>query len=221
MKIKKLNLATFAVAAMAFVLTSCGGGGGGGSVKTNEYFGDIPKMQSEICDKNQELEGFKELEVPSQNDYSKYAELEKEVKNLKTTVRSKIEEYFNTNKMEGKAIPFETTANVSDYKITSVKLDKVDGYGVILSVDFDLLNPTKKFLKNHEGFKTMFKAVDETGNALLVDKGRTYLSENFKKGEISNTSISFSFEQMCKLGNFAKIVAIDRDEYNKIRKELK
>ena len=212
MKIKKLNLATLAVAAMAFVLTSCGGGS---SVKTNEYFGDIPKMQSEICDKNQELEAL------SQNDYAKYAELEKEVKNLKKTVRSKIEEYFNTNKMEGKAIPFETMANVSDYKITSVKLDKVDGYGVILSVDFDLLNPTEKFLKNYEGFKTMFKAVNGTGNALLVDKGRTYLSKNFKKGEISNTSISFSFEQMCKLGNFAKIVAIDRDEYNKIRKELK
>lgn len=218
MKIKKLNLATFAVAAMAFALTSCGGGS---SVKTNEYFGDIPKMQSEICDKNQELEGFKELEVPSQNDYAKYAELEKEVKNLKKTVHSKIEEYFNTNKMEGKAIPFETSTNVSDYKITSIKLDKVDGYGVILSVDFDLLNPTKKFLKNYEGFKTMYKAVNEAGNPLLVDEGRTYLSKNYKKGETSNTSISFSFEQMCKLGDFAKIVAIDRDEYNKIRKELK
>jgi hypothetical protein len=214
---KILNLFQIALMCVSILIfISCGGGN---SVKSNEFFGDIPVIMSEAAQVDKELDEINNSEGDvTEKMLNKMTALETQFEELEESSEEKVKEYFESNNFAGKDIPFETSADVKDHEIKSIKIDKVDGYGVKLSVDFDFFNPSEKFLKNYENYKLYFKAVDKDGNVLLVEDATYNVNRKpqYKKGEISTAYISIPYLSMSKLGDFAKFVSISTDEFKSI-----
>lgn len=203
------NLKIVITVVVLALLTSCGGNQKPG--KSNKFFGDLPKLSSEIMQPKWEMEKLEKKannissEKELKNLMLKAQELEKKSNEKEEEIKPKIKEYTANSGLSGKEIPFEVSKGVDECLIESIKIDNMQGDWLNLSVKFNLLNPTEKFLKNWEGFRIYFSFVDKDDNEIFKDDA-IFIEKNYTEGKISSTSISLSIKQLASLGNFAKII---------------
>lgn len=214
---------------VACVLMSCGGGNSNSNsgvveaVKSNGFFGDLPNLTTEMLEPQKELAALekKSKDITTEKElgqiFEKAMELNEKIKQKESEMEPKIKEYFAGSGLVGTELPFEVSPAVDRYSVKSIKIKELKGDWLVMTVDFDLLKPTEKFLKGWEGYQIYFNIVDASGKTIFTDPAYLFNIKDYKEGETSQVLISFSYSQISQLGDFAKMVAVTHEEYNKAR----
>ncbi len=201
------GLATIVV----FLLTSCGGGGGS-TTTTNEYLGKLPALEKKYYEKITEIK----QEIKESSDLKGAFELSKKQEALQEERDKKIDEYIASNPLT-KPLPFEALSG-TPYTIKEVTVNKASAgnLNIKFSVTID------EDMKNKYGGieKTLFiyyKAVDSQGTDIPDSKtvATNFKRIELKKGVEYEAFGSWQSDEVSKMEDFAKIVEITKEEYNK------
>lgn len=204
---KKIVTSFLVLTVISFFLIGCGGGP---SIKKNEYLGELPSLEKYYYEKTQEME----KKIKDNTDMNAVLKLSKEMEDLKTERKTKIEEYAATKPF--KALPVEAIKR-EEYTIKDAVVNNVT-YGT-LNIKFNI--KVNKTVKNEYGATekwlfVYYKAVDSKGADIPNSKT---VATNFSRMDIVEgldyeafgtwqTKATINFE------DFAKIVEITKEEYD-------
>lgn len=203
---KKTIISFLTLTLFSFLLIGCGGGP---SIKKNEFLGELSSLEKFYYEKTQE----QEKKIKDNTDMNAVLKLSKEMDDLKTERKTKIEEYAATNPF--KTLPVQAIERTA-YTIKDAVVNNVT-YGT-LNIKFNIkVNET---IKNEYGgiekwLFVYYKAVDSKG--VDIPNSKT-VATNFNRMDIvegldyeafgtwqSKATINFE--------DFAKIVEITKEEY--------
>lgn len=201
-------LTTFlSLTVISFFLIGCGGGP---SIKKNEFLGELPSLEKYYYEKTQE----QEKKIKDNTDMNSVLKLSKEMDDLKTERKTKIEEYAATK-------PFKTlhvqAIERTAYTIKDAVVNNVT-YGT-LNIKFNIkVNET---VKNEYGgiekwLFVYYKAVDSKG--VDIPNSKT-VATNFSRMDIVEGLDYEAFgtwqsKATVNFEDFAKIVEITKEEYD-------
>ncbi len=200
---KFLKLLGFALFTIAMFIVSCDGGV---STKNNKFLGKVPTINKKYRTKLDKKE--KAIEECTKIDEA--FKLEKEKKLLKKEQGLKIAEYIKTSAICGKQIPLEVIKG-SMFTLNKVMIDTVYSNGRV-QFEFDLTINNDVKPQRFTPF-VYFKAIDSQGNDIVGAKTVSAGNRsNIKpKSKITTRGILEAY----LLEDFAKIIEITAEEYNK------
>ncbi len=186
-------------------LASCGASGG--KMHTNAYLGKWPSMEMHY---HKEISAMKK-ELKECTDLEKAFKLDKELKQKKEEMEQEIDDYLSKNPIK-EPLPFEPL-HETPYTIGEIAVAKTQANSLKLdfpiSIDQDIEGTNRLTL--------YFKALDQEGNDIEDSKsvagsmGRPSL----KAGSTFVISGYWQNKTLCNMEDFAKVVEISREEYNR------
>ena len=206
---KNHNLLLPCIVSAIILLCSCGGKS---NSKANDYFGEFPSMQKQyIAELDNQEQSTKEI-----TDLAKAEKLFKENEQLKSEMKSKVEEYVATNPFS-KPIPFEPLAGTKyTVKNVSVNLAQLGNLNLkfAITINSDIVSLEGNV---EESLSIYYKAVDSKG--MDIPGSITVASNATRANLIAGTEYeafgSWNSQTIAQLEDFAKIIEIKRDEYDK------
>ena len=202
-----------------FFLLNCGGGSST-SIKDNKYFGKYPSFLKQSYSEAQDIDK-KITEAAKENDAKKANELSEKAKQKKKEFADKIETYLDENPIKNNELLFEPLKN------THYTIDKVYPHYKKIPNRLDIVFMVK-MEKDTEQFSVYYKALDSKGNEIANSKsvvsktgareyksGKGYFTKAFKAGTELKIQDALSDIQVMNFEDFAKLVEITKEEYNK------
>lgn len=207
----KLSIAVLVLVSM-MLLTSCGGSVIGTGYSGNEYLNQLPSIA-----KDYEIKiAAKEKEIHDCTDMDEAFKLEKELDLLKEDWDAKIKESHAANPVY-KSLPFEELAN-APYKVTGLQVEQDKVYKSNVTIKFDITIP--RDIKNEYGsfeknLFIFFQALDKAGNEIpeVISVATNATRNELKAG--STLVVTGQLGPLAKLGDFAMLRLISREDYDK------
>ncbi len=178
--------------------------GCGGNVQ-NEFLGEVPSIAKNYDNKIE----AKEKAMEDCNDITEAFKLEKEKKKLEKERNAKIEEYVAANPLT-KPLPFETLPGAA-FTVKEAAITKSGSLRISIKVDKDL---TKQGGVLGNRLFIYYKVVDSAGKEIQYTKNAAtkFGGKALKAGTEYDLSSSWPMRYM---ENFAKLVQITKEEYNR------
>ncbi|MCD6180441.1 MAG: hypothetical protein J7K39_11115 [Bacteroidales bacterium] len=201
---------------MIFIIIFLMGCGGGSSSKNNEYLGELPSIEKKYA--NQIDKKSKEIEECT--DMKDAFKLDKEKKLLKEEKKKAIEEYVASHPLI-KDLPFQALPN-NKYTINKVVVNKATSGNLNIKFLITINEEIKgKYGSTNKNLFIYFKAVDSEGNYI---PNSTTVATNFKSvlltaGTEYEAFGSWQNKATRNMEDFAKIVEITREEYDKNKRK--
>jgi hypothetical protein len=187
------------------LLAACGGSGK--RMTTNEYLGKWPSMEAQY---HNGISAMKK-ELKECTDLEKAFKLDKEMKQKKEEMEQEIDDYLSRNPIK-EPLPFEPL-HETPYTIGEIALVKTQANS--LKLDFPI--SIDEDIEGTHRLTLYFKALDQEGNDIEDSKsvaggmGRPSL----KAGSTFVVSGYWQNKTLRNMADFAKIVEISREEYNR------
>ncbi len=207
---KKLRLISGLMIITMFFLNSCGGGGF--STTENEFLGKLPSIEKNYAEQLDEME----TKIKECTDLEKAFKLEKEKGLLKEEKEKAIEEYVAANPLN-KELPFEALAGTK-YTINKVVVNKARAGNLNIKFLITINEEMRgKYGSLEKTLFVYFKALDSEGNYIA---NSTTVATNFASMKlVAGTEYeafgSWQSKATRNMEDFAKIVEITREEYDK------
>lgn len=194
-------------------LSSCGGGS---STKDNEFLGKLPSIEKNYANQLDE----KENEIKECTDMKDAYKLEKEKKLLEEEKKETIAEYVAAHPLN-KDLPFQPLPDTK-YTIEKVVVNKASSSNLNIKFVITISEDIKgKYGSASKNLFIYFKALDSKGN--YIPKSTT-VATNFKNIKlVAGTEYeafgSWQNKATRNMEDFAKIIEITREEYDKNKRK--
>jgi hypothetical protein len=194
---------------LLFFLQSCGGEA---STVDNQYLGKLPSLEKDYYNQMEE----KEKEIKECTDMEEAFTLTKEKKLLKEELQNSIEEYISANPISN-SLPFQALSE-TQYTIKDVVVNKASAGNLnlkfLVTINEDMKN---KYGGMEKTLFIYFKAQDSKGNDIpkTITVATNFKTQELKAGLEYEAFGTWQNKSTRNLEDFAKIIEIDRAEYDK------
>ncbi|MEA1972305.1 MAG: hypothetical protein U9N34_03300 [Candidatus Cloacimonadota bacterium] len=206
---KKHIVVLIGLATFFFSFISCGNQPSGNQ---NQYLGEIPSIEKQYYSKIEE----KEESLKKCTDLKKAYKLDKEMKLLEEERKTKIKEYVSANPFT-KPLPFKGLSGTA-YTINDVTIRKASAGNLNLKFSATINEDMKNKYGGFEKYLFIyFKGVDSKGKTIekSITVATNFKTEPLKAGLEYEAFGSWQTKALIHMEDFAKIVEITREEYDK------
>ena len=202
---KFLSIAMYSL--ITLLLAGCSGVD---KMSKNEFLGEIPSIQKYYYNKIQD----KEKELKASTDMEKAFKLDKEKQLLKDEWDAKITASLKVNPLTT-PIPFEPLKD-QPYTITKITPALVNSMGFQCKIAVKIVTDIKFEYKD---IFLYYKAVDKDGKDIPDTKAQALIRQEMGKDLLAGTEVEaigcWTIHGMINMENFAKIIFIAKDEFDK------